>query len=73
MMINIVKAKKMLSKGCITFLVHIVNKIDEVVLGVRDTPMVQNFSNVFLNNFPKLTPEREVKFNIELALDITLM
>lgn len=37
MIISSVKAKKMLSKWCIRYLVHIVSKLDEVVPGAKDT------------------------------------
>lgn len=37
MIINSVKIEKILSKWCITYLEHIVNKSNETVLGVRDT------------------------------------
>lgn len=40
MMINSVKVKKMLSKGCITYLTHVMNISDETVLGVKDILVV---------------------------------
>lgn len=36
MMTNNVKARKMLSKGYITYLVHIMSILDKVVPGVKD-------------------------------------
>lgn len=66
-MINSVKTKKILSKWCIVVLAHIVNKTNEVVLRVRDSPVVQKFPNVFPNSLPRLALEKELKFSIELA------
>lgn len=70
-MINNVKAKKILSKRCIRCLAHIVSKSDEVVLGVKDTLMVQKLPNVFHNSFLRFTLEKKVEFSIKLALGTT--
>lgn len=43
LMINSVEVRKILSKGCIGYLAHIVSKIDTKVLDVKDTSMVQEF------------------------------
>lgn len=40
MIISSVKARKMLSKGCIRYLAYIVSKSDEVILNVKDTLVV---------------------------------
>lgn len=47
---------------------HIVNRSDKVTLYVKDTLVVQDFSNVFLGSLQGLAQEREVEFSIELAL-----
>lgn len=67
MMINNVKARKMLSKWCTAYLAHIVNKSEEVVLGVKDTLMMQEFLDVFLNSLSKVALERGIKFSIKFA------
>lgn len=52
-MISSVKAKEMLRKGCLGYLAHIMNKINEVVSGVKDTLVVQEFPDVFLDSFSR--------------------
>ena len=37
----------------------------QVSLGVREVPVVRDFSNVFLDEFLRLPPYREVDFEIE--------
>lgn len=69
MMISSVKAKKMLSKRCMAYLVYTVNRSDEVVLGMKDTPVEQKFLDVFFNNFLGLTPNKELEFSIKLVSD----
>lgn len=59
--INSIKARNMLCKGYTRYLAHIVNEINEVVLSVTGTPMVQEFSNVFPNILPRLALEQEVE------------
>lgn len=71
-MISSVQVRKMLSKWCKGYLVHIVSKLDEIVLGVRDTAMVQKFSNVFPDSLLRLALKREVESIIELALGTIL-
>lgn len=73
MMSNNVKARKMLSKRCIAYLAHIVNKLDEIVLNVKDVPVVQKFLDVFPYSLPKLALEKTIEFSIELVLGITLI
>lgn len=72
-MINNVKARKILSKKCMVYLAHIVNRSDEIILDVKDILVVQKFQNSFLNSLPGLAPKKEIEFNIELALDIALI
>lgn len=67
-MVSSVKARKMLSKMCIAYLVHIVNRSNEAIHSVKDTPIVQEFLYIFSDNLSRLAPKREVKFSIELTL-----
>lgn len=71
MIINNVKAKKMLSKMCIAYLEYIVNRSDKVVVSVKDTPKVQEFSNIFSDSLPGLAPKKKVEFSIQLTLGTT--
>lgn len=54
----------------ITYLAYIIHKSNEIVSGMKDTLMVQKFSNIFCDSFPRLVPEREVKFSIEFTFGI---
>lgn len=67
MLINNIKARKILSKGCIAFLAHIINKTNKTVSDVKDTLVLQEFPNVFPNSLPRLALENKVEFSIELA------
>ncbi|XP_044502571.1 uncharacterized protein LOC123223472 [Mangifera indica] len=68
MMISSVRARKMLSKGCIGYLAHVVNKSNsESTLNVKNTLVVYEFLDVFPDNLSGLAPEREVEFSVELA------
>lgn len=62
--INNIKAKNMLTKG---YMVHVVQKLVKVVLGIKDTLVVQEYFDIFLNNLPRLALERKLEFSIELA------
>lgn len=63
-----VKAKKILSKRCMMYLVHMVQKSTEIVSSIKDNPIVQEFLDIFLNNLSGLAPKTKVEFSIELAL-----
>nr|GEY77731.1 putative reverse transcriptase domain-containing protein [Tanacetum cinerariifolium] len=59
------KARTLISHGCEGFLASIK---DTSLYGPRfeSHPVVQNFPNVFLDELPRLPPERKVEFTIEL-------
>lgn len=42
-------------------------RLGKLVLGVKDTLVVQEFLNIFLNSLLGLALEKEVKFNIKSA------
>lgn len=52
---------------------HIMNKMDELVLSLQNTPIVSEFQDMFSNNLPGMAPEKEVEFSIELTFKITLI
>lgn len=52
---------------------HIMNKMDELVLSLQNTPIVCEFQDMFSNNLPGMTPEKEVEFSIELTFKISLI
>lgn len=70
MMIDSVKATKILSKG---YLAYIVNILDKVALGLKDTLVVCEFPSVFLDNLLRLSPKKVIEFSIELSPCITLI
>ena len=59
------KAKELLHKGCEAYLAHVVDKsTSEMTL--RSVPIVREFSDVFLEDLPRLPPDRELEFGLEL-------
>lgn len=69
MIINSIKTRKILSKGCVGYLVHVMGKADGLVLSLQSTSVVCKFQNVFSDDLIELTPKRGVEFSIELALE----
>ncbi|XP_074352089.1 uncharacterized protein LOC141691250 [Apium graveolens] len=64
-MISVLKACKMLRKGCEGFLAYVVGN-EGIKNKVEDAPIVREFLDVFPEELPNLPPEREVEFGIEL-------
>ncbi|XP_052299719.1 uncharacterized protein LOC127903097 [Citrus sinensis] len=65
-LISMVKAKKMLKNECERFLVYIVADHPDGVC-LEDIPIVREFIDVFPGDLPRLPPDREVEFTIELV------
>ena len=59
------RANSLLKKGCQGFLAYVVCNENEVRL--EDIPIVGEFLDVFLNDLPRLTPDMEVEFTIDLV------
>ncbi|KAL0553651.1 hypothetical protein IC582_007551 [Cucumis melo] len=64
-LISVLKAEKLLRKGCTTFLAHIV-VVQREKLKPEDVPVVKEFLDVFLDDLSGLPPDREIEFTIEL-------
>ncbi|KAL0549969.1 hypothetical protein IC582_014464 [Cucumis melo] len=64
-LISVLKAEKLLKKGCTTFLAHIVVVMREK-LKPEDVPVVKEFLDVFPDDLSGLPPDREIEFTIEL-------
>ncbi|KAL0561497.1 hypothetical protein IC582_001926 [Cucumis melo] len=64
-LISALKVKKLLRKGCIAFLAHVV-EVQEEKLKPEDVPVVNEYLDVFPADLSGLPPDREVKFTIEL-------
>ena len=63
--ISAIEAKRLLCKGCETYLAHVIDKsTPEVTLD--NVPIVQEFSDVFPEDLLCLPPDRELEFEIEL-------
>ncbi|TYJ96975.1 DNA/RNA polymerases superfamily protein [Cucumis melo var. makuwa] len=64
-LISILKAEKLLRKGCTAFLAHIV-VVQREKLKPEDVHVVKEFLDVFLDDLSGLPPDREIEFTIEL-------
>ncbi|KAH9722972.1 Endonuclease [Citrus sinensis] len=69
-LISMVKAMKMLKKGCEGFLTYIVADHPDGAC-LEDIPIVREFIDVFPEELPGLPLEREIEFTIELVSGTT--
>lgn len=44
-------------------------KVNKSVISLLNTPIVCEFQDMFLDNLPRLTPKKDIKFSIDLALE----
>ena len=65
------KARRYLQHVATGFVSYIVDTRVEKKTMVANVPMVQYFLNVFPEDFPSITPERYMKFCIDLTLGTT--
>ncbi|KAL0554251.1 hypothetical protein IC582_008168 [Cucumis melo] len=66
-LISVLKAEKLLRKGCTASLAHIV-EVQREKLKPEDVPVVKEFLDVFPDDLSGLPPDREIEFTIELLL-----
>ena len=66
--VSTMKASKMLFKGCVGYLVSIVDTTKKVVTELSEVRVVCRFPNVFPEELPGLPPDQEIEFEIELLL-----
>nr|GFC60690.1 putative reverse transcriptase domain-containing protein [Tanacetum cinerariifolium] len=67
--ISCAKTQKYMLKGCQVFLAHVTTKEAEgksEKKRLKNIPIVQDFPEVFPEDFPGLTPTRQVVFQIDL-------
>jgi len=64
-LVLVMKARKLLGKGCERFLCHVV-KTKGAESSLEDILMVKEFSDVFSDEIPRMPPLREVEFCIDL-------
>ncbi|KAM1233492.1 hypothetical protein ACFX2J_003185 [Malus domestica] len=65
--ISTMRAKKLLSKGCQGYLAHVVLN-DVVPSSVEEVGVVRHYPDVFPADLPRLLPDRDVEFSIDLLL-----
>nr|GFC32590.1 putative reverse transcriptase domain-containing protein [Tanacetum cinerariifolium] len=68
--ISCTKTQKYIKKGCHIFLAQVTKKETKdksKEKRLEDVPIVRDFSKVFPEDFPELTPTRQVKFQIDLV------
>ena len=61
-----IKAQRMLDKGCMGFLAHVVDTNQVKDPKLEDVRVVCNYPKVFPDELPGLAPDREIEFGIEL-------
>ncbi|KAL0551602.1 hypothetical protein IC582_010691 [Cucumis melo] len=64
-LISVLKAEKLLRKGCTAFLAHIV-VVQREKLKPEDVPVVKEFLDVFPDDLSGFPSDREIQFTIEL-------
>ena len=68
--LSTLQAQKLLLSGCSGFLATMVETKTEGPM-MDDIPLVKEFSNVFPEDLPRLPPDKEVEFAIDLALGMS--
>ncbi|KAF3676518.1 putative zinc finger CCCH domain-containing protein 19-like isoform X2 [Capsicum annuum] len=66
--ISYLKAKKLISKGCIYHLVRVKNAKFET-LTIQSISIVNEFLDIFSKDLPRVPPDREIEFGIYLLPD----
>ena len=62
------KARKLISKGCIYYLVRVNDSSIEIPF-LQSVPIVKEFPEVFPDDLPGVPPKREIDFGIYIILD----
>ena len=63
--ISFIRAKKMVSKGCLAFLAHLKDDTTQVP-SIESVSVVREFLDVFPANLPGMPPDRDIDFCIDL-------
>ena len=66
LVMSVLKASKMLLKGCVRYLMSIVDTTRKVVTKLADVRVVYRFPDVSPEKLPRLPSDREIEFEIEL-------
>ena len=67
-LVLVMKAHKLLGKGCEGFLCHTVN-IEDAKSSLEGIPAVKEFPDVFADEISGMSPLREAEFYIDLTLE----
>ena len=62
------EAKRLLHKGCEAYLAHVIDTLISKMT-LENVSIVQEFSDVFFEDYPSLPLDRELEFGIDLLLD----
>ena len=65
-MISALRSRKLLDSGCQGYLANIIDKTKERESLLEDVPIVREYLSVFPDDLPRLPPDREIEFCIEL-------
>ena len=63
--ISFLRAKRMVSKGCLAFLAHLRDDTTQVP-SIESVPVVREFLDVFPADLPGMPPDRDIDFCIDL-------
>ena len=63
--ISFLRAKGMVSKGCLTFLAHLKDDTSQVP-SIESVSIVREFLDVFPTDLPGMPPDRDIDFCIDL-------
>ncbi|KAI3819721.1 hypothetical protein L1987_13569 [Smallanthus sonchifolius] len=66
--ISVIKATYYLRGGCEAYLVYVIDKCKEEK-ELDDVPVVREYPEVFQEDFPRIPPDREIEFRIDLVPD----
>ena len=56
----------MIKEGCQAYLAHVVDSTQKVK-ELDDVPVVKEFPDVFPEDLPRMPPDREIEFTIEVT------
>ena len=68
--ISTATAKTMVRKGCEAYLAYVI-ETEKARPSVSDIPTVSDFLDIFLEEFPRLPPQREIEFAIDVVPSAT--
>ena len=63
--ILVLEVKRLLHKGCEAYLAHVIDT-STLKVTLRSVPVVRKFSDVFLEDLPRLSSDKELEFGIDL-------